>query len=305
MKISVVVPSYNTEKTIGPTLKGLAAQVGAPEYEVIVVECSPHERVIDAVKTFEENNTFKNLHLERPAERLGPGPNRNRGASLATGELIVFVDADVVLAPNALALCWQHYQSGCEVFGGALELHEERAIGISSYLEHYFFNHESQEKRPRGTRINLSSAFMCIDKKLFDQFNGFKNIPRMEDTELTERLMHNGHTLHFLPDMVALQIQDADFASVMKKIYLNGHNLYYIRYKEGMTTARKMMFALGLPLITAAKMARILARHLRFNPWRKRLITLALSPVLLLGGLYWMIGFYGALLTDRGISKDR
>lgn len=299
MKISVVVPSYNTAATIGATLMGLTQQENAPPFEIIVVDCSEDEKVADIVRGFPE------VRLERPGTKLGPGPNRNHGAKLAQGDLLVFVDADVVLAPNAIARCGQHYHDGCKVFGGALELHEPRSIGVSSYLEHYFFNHESQEKRPRGTRQNLSSAFMCIDRALFFKFNGFKDIPRMEDTELTERLQQNGYALHFMPDMVALQIQDSSFKKVLRKIYLNGHNLYFIRYKPSVTSLHKLGFWLGLPAITGAKMGRILVRQLMYNPWRKRAVTLALAPVLLLGGLYWMAGFYGAIFRDGGISTDR
>lgn len=299
MKISVVVPSYNTSATIAATLEGLTRQVDAPPFEIIVVDCSEDEKVANIVRG------FPSVRLERPDTKLGPGPNRNYGAQLAQGDLLVFVDADVVLAPNAIARCWQHYHDGYKVFGGALELHEARSIGVSSYLEHYFFNHESQEKRPRGTRQNLSSAFMCIDKALFLKFNGFKDIPRMEDTELTERLQHNGNALHFMPDMLALQIQDSSFTKVLRKIYLNGHNLYFIRYKPSITSLHKFGLWLGLPLITAAKMGRILVRQFVYNPWRKRAVTLALTPVLLLGGIYWMVGFYGAIFRDDGISADR
>lgn len=299
MKISVVVPSYNTAATIGATLAGLTQQEDAPPFEIIVVDCSESDAVANIVKGFPQ------VRFEHPGVKLGPGPNRNHGARMAHGELIVFVDADVVLKPNAIAHCWQHYHDGCKVFGGALELHEPRSVGVSSYLEHYFFNHESQEMRPRGTRQNLSSAFMCIDRALFFKFNGFKDIPRMEDTELTERLQQNGYALHFMPDMVALQIQDSPFKNVLRKIYLNGHNLYFIRYKASITMLRKLTFGLGLPVITAAKMARILVRQLRYNCWRKRAVTVALAPVLMLGGLYWMLGFYGAIIRDGGISAER
>ncbi len=295
----MVIPSYNTQDTISETLKALQEQTTSATFEIILVDCSEHQEVATIAARFSK------VIYEHRSQRFNPGEGRNIGARMARGELLVFVDSDVTLAPHALDAAWKHFTGGIRIFGGALELDTRTSRGVASWLEHYFFNHESQRGRPHSERANLSSALMCFSKEVFLSEGGFKDIPRMQDTELTERLRRNGHKLYFCPDVLAWQTQDASLTKVLRKIYINGQNLYYIRYQPTLTPSRKYLFLAALPAITLAKMLRIIGRHLIYQSARNKLATLLLSPVLLLGGGYWMSGFYHALLTGKGIGTQR
>lgn len=299
MDISVVIPSYNTQDTIAATLTNLSAQQTSLELEIILVDCSAHDLVRNIA------SGFPKVRFEHRAQRFNPGEGRNIGAQLAQGQLLIFIDADVHLAPGAFDAAWRALQSGKDVFGGALELNTKVSSDTAAYLEHYFFNHESQAGRPPCERSNLSSALMCFRRETFLAAGGFKDIPRMQDTELTERLRHQGQKLYFCPDILGLQIQDSPFNKVLKKIYINGQNLYYIRYKPGITPLKKGSFYLLLPVIGAVKIARIIGRHLTYQNGKNKLRALALTPVLLLGICYWTAGFYNALWTEKGIGKER
>lgn len=299
MDISVVIPSYNTQDTLDATLSCIAAQNTSLDIEVIVVDCSEHKQVADIAAK------YATVRYEHRSERFNPGTGRNIGAGLATGELLVFIDADVQLAPGSLAAAWNYFKEGREVFGGALELNTETSQGLASYLEHFFFNHESQALRPVCERSNLSSALMCFKRSIFITEGGFKDIPRMQDTELTERLRSKGYQLFFCPAVLAYQTQDSPMGKVLRKIFINGQNVYYIRYKPSISTGKKLLFFIALPAISLAKTLRIIGRHLRYHNMPNKLRTLLLTPALLLGGLYWMSGFYHALITEKGISKTR
>ena len=300
MNISIIIPSYNTENSIGKTLTKLEQQITACTYEVIVVDCSEHDRV----KTL--CNTFAHCQYFPVKERFNPGIGRNIGAQQAQGDLLIFVDADVQLANDVLDKAWEHFKQGAPVFGGALELNTAECADNAAYLEHYFFNHESQATRPACERNNLSSAFMCFTKSVFLDAGGFKDIPRMQDTELTERLKQEKNiALMFYPDMVALQTQDSPLKKVLRKIYINGQNLYYIRYQKQLSPLKKLITALLLPLMGAAKTLRIIGRHLKHQPTAGKLKTLLISPWLILGGIVWTLGFYNALITQKGMSSQR
>lgn len=299
MDISVIIPSFNTQDTIATTLEYLSKQKTSTEFEIIVVDCSEHDQVKSIVQQYPK------ARYEHRTQRFNPGEGRNIGAGLANGELLVFIDADVQLAEQSLHQAWVHMQEGHTIFGGALELNTRVRADSAAYLEHYFFNHESQALRPPCERSNLSSALMCFKRKVFIDAGGFKDIPRMQDTELTERLKKQGHKLHFFPDILAYQTQDAPLSKVLRKIYINGQNLYYIRYKPGITPAKKAMFFCLIPLMSGVKTLRIIGRHLLYQAWPNKLRTLLISPLLALGGIYWMAGFYNALITEKGISKNR
>jgi glycosyltransferase involved in cell wall biosynthesis len=295
--ISVVIPSYNTAGTIGRTLDALRQQVTSRSYEVVVVDCSE----ADEVATLCERSGI--ARVVRQGQRFNPGEGRNIGARAATGQLLVFVDADVRLAEDALDAAFRFYEGGHFMFGGALELDESDAT-TASYLEHYFFNHEAQARRPECSRANLSSALMIVERELFLSAGGFADIPRMQDTELSERMARRGVSLTFTPSVVAHQIQDSSMRQVLRKVRLNGRNLYFIRHADS-SLLQNVGFFLLLPAMAFAKVTRIVLRHLRYQDRRKRAVTLRLLPLLYWAGLEWMLGFYAALIFRGGISQSR
>ena len=160
---------------------------------------------------------FSSVRLIKETKRFNPGGGRNIGAEHAVGDYLVFIDADVVLDATALSKIAMYAEQGVKVFGGALELDKQGKVTLTSYIEHYYFNHESQAKRNPTERANLSSALLIVCKSLFKQVNGFKDIPRMQDTELTERLLRMGHTLHFFPSIIGYQVQDSPFQKGYKE----------------------------------------------------------------------------------------
>jgi len=295
--ISVVIPSYNTAGTIGKTLDALSRQVTTCSLEVIVVDCSETD---DVAAICEKSGIVR---LLREQERFNPGQGRNIGARAATGTLLVFVDADVHLAPDALQAALSYYQAGHFMFGGALEL-DETAATTASYLEHWFFNHEAQAGRPECPRANLSSALMIVERELFLSAGGFADIPRMQDTELSERMARRGVSLTFTPTVLAHQVQDSSMGQVLRKVRVNGRNLYFIRHGAA-SWLRNVAFFLLLPAMALAKVTRIVARHLRYQDARKRLVTIRLLPLLYWAGIEWMLGFYAALIFRGGISRSR
>lgn len=299
MNISVVIPSFNTQDTLKRTLDCIVNQEADLAIEVIVVDCSEHEQVKAIAQS------YPTVRYEHRAKRFNPGIGRNIGASLAQGELLVFIDADVQLTSNCLSQAWSHYKSGCKILGGALELNRATSHGLAAYLEHFFFNHESQRNQPACDRNNLSSAFVCFDRALFLEYGGFSDIARMQDTELTERLKVQGHRLCFRPDLLAFQTQDSSLSKVMRKILINGQNVYAIRYQKRASLWRRLGFMIGLPVISLAKTLRIIYRHLRYQTLRNKLATIMLIPPLLCAGMYWMIGFYRAVIAQSGINSQR
>ncbi len=303
MEISVIIPSYNTEGFIANTLLHLVRQNINIEHEIIVVDCSEHSEVKLIVNRIKK--TFANLRYIQKIERFNPGEGRNIGANETRGKLLVFVDADVLLASDSLQSAWNHFQDGKQVFGGALELNTKVNKSLAAYIEHYFYNHESQKGHPESVRDNLSSALLCVEREVFINEDGFRDIPRTQDTELTERLRKNGYPLFFCPDILAYQTQDSPLSRVFNKIHISGQNLYYIRYQDSISPLKKAVFVLNLPLIAILKVSRIIVRHLLYQTPAGKLITIAISIPLLISGLFWMAGFYTSLITEKGIGAER
>ncbi len=92
MKISVIIPTLNEEKLIGKLLKELTI----PElkenfdYEIIVSDGGSKDSTIEIANKFGAKIV---LHKSKAKQTIAEG--RNRGAEAATGEILIFLNADV------------------------------------------------------------------------------------------------------------------------------------------------------------------------------------------------------------------
>lgn len=95
MKISIVVPCYNEEAYIGQAI-GSVLEQSVPAKEIIVVDDGSTDRSVDIAGYF--GKTVKILQCQGKGASMA----RNFGADHATGDAIMFLDADDVLGPQAL-----------------------------------------------------------------------------------------------------------------------------------------------------------------------------------------------------------
>ncbi len=103
MQISVVVPVRNGGETINRCLASLKHS-DHTDFEVIVVDDCSDDDCTPVAKEY----GFKTVRLTRP---LGGWSARNRGAELAQGDILVFVDCDMVVPPDALSTIHRHFSN--------------------------------------------------------------------------------------------------------------------------------------------------------------------------------------------------
>ena len=99
--VSVVVPVRNREKLIGPCLEHLlrAAELAAGRghrFEIVVANDASTDGTGEMVDAMAARSRVPIRHI-RLSERQGPARARNAALELATGELVVFVDSDVIV----------------------------------------------------------------------------------------------------------------------------------------------------------------------------------------------------------------
>jgi glycosyltransferase involved in cell wall biosynthesis len=89
--VSVVIAAHNEERYIAECLRSLSRQTYSP-IEIIVVDDGSTDET--ATLASQEGTTLIRQ------DHVGAGAARNRGAELARGDILVFVDADMVMAPG-------------------------------------------------------------------------------------------------------------------------------------------------------------------------------------------------------------
>ena len=102
MKVSVVIPMYNAERTIAVPLSSLARQTLSPgSFELVLVDDGSTDRSASKARKLLETAPFRWAILEGP--RGGVSAARNKGIDLAQGDHVFFLDADDSLPPDFLA----------------------------------------------------------------------------------------------------------------------------------------------------------------------------------------------------------
>ncbi|MCI0416831.1 glycosyltransferase [bacterium] len=178
--VTVIVPAYNASATLSLCLKALLEE---PEREIIVVDdCS--------TDTTPEIARSMGVQLIQTAKRSGPAAARNLGAEKAAGEILFFVDADVVIHKNSISLVQNILQDEklAAVFGSYDdEPAEENFLSQYKNLLHHFVHHNSN-----ADASTFWAGCGAIRKDLFLSVSGFNAEiyphPSIEDIELGVRL---------------------------------------------------------------------------------------------------------------------
>lgn len=121
-KLSVVIPAYNEEKRIRQTLEETDRYLKKQNYpyEIIVVDNGSNDATCAIVKEYQES-TIKNLVRLCLTKSIGAkGSAVKLGITkYASGELIMFMDADNATPVSEIGKFWPYLQSGYEVVIGS------------------------------------------------------------------------------------------------------------------------------------------------------------------------------------------
>ena len=193
--VSVIVPAYNAESTITECLEALRAAMCA-EDEMIVFD----DGSTDSTRSIAEAAGAR--IVRNPGAPRGPAHGRNTAAASATKPWLMFVDADVIIHPEAIdRLIEDVKRTGAAAAFGSYDDHprSRRLPALYVNLRHHFV-HQS------GSRDATSfwSGIGLMRAAVFRKFGGYDDVlfkhPSIEDVELGMRLINAGQRIRLVPD---------------------------------------------------------------------------------------------------------
>jgi GT2 family glycosyltransferase len=186
--ISVIVPVYNNASALRCCLEAVCAS-RYPHYECIVVDDGSTDGSGDIARS------FRVRVVEVSAGPRGPACARNRGVDAARGDILLFVDADVVLQPDTLSKVADTFSQRPDidaVFGSYDD--RPRDMGFLSQYKNLFHHFVHQQAREEA--VTFWSGCGAIRRDVFRATGGFDEArhPRSsgEDIELGYRLRADG-----------------------------------------------------------------------------------------------------------------
>jgi GT2 family glycosyltransferase len=268
MRLSAIVPATDTPPQLDRCLAAIRAAEQPPD-ELIVVET---------------------------ADRPGPAAARNAGAERAHGDVLVFVDSDVVAHRDAFARVRAAFADPAlaAVFGSYDDAPEAPGVvsGFRNLLHHFVHQHSA------GEATTFWAGLGAIRRETFSRAGGFdaERYPAssIEDIELGMRLVASGARIRLDPAIQGTHLKHWTLAS-MVRTDLHGRGVPWV-----VLLARERAAPTGLNLgwrhrLSAAASIVLVASLATRRP---RQATLAAGALVVLNA-----DFYALLLKQRGPAE--
>jgi glycosyltransferase involved in cell wall biosynthesis len=201
MFLSVVIPTYNRLPILRQCLEALERQeLAAPieRFEVVLVDDGSTD---DTVAWLEANaGSLPHLRLIRQ-DHGGPAEGRNRGVEQSKGDVVVFIDSDLVVLPDFLVCHARALEQRWRQRGNRLCFTYGAVVNTAS------FENPTSEPHKLGdvSFAYFATGNVAIDKQVLEQAGLFDTAFRLygwEDLELGERLRRMGVELVRCPRAV-------------------------------------------------------------------------------------------------------
>jgi glycosyltransferase involved in cell wall biosynthesis len=277
-KVSIIIPSFNSQKYIEKCLRSLLHQETKIPYEIIVVE-SGGDSTAEIVKKYP-------VKLIQPKGQTLPGEGRNIGVTSATGEILAFIDSDCIAHKYWLDTAIKNLDK-YSIVGGSVGNANPGWISTTDYI--LTFNEFLPSMPGKETTFMPTCNFFC-KRSIFEEMGGFRNdLAAGEDTMFNYEAAKK-YKLLFDPKIKIKHHNRETFNSFCRHHLNFGKHSALVRKQvklPGHIFANYPFLALLVPFV------RTLRISLRMVKWNRRMIPdfILSLPLIFLGVVIWSFGF--------------
>ena len=199
--VSVLIPAYNEESAIVDTIRAALAS-DYPKLEILIVDDGSKDRTAELVRTnFSRDRRVRLL----PQSNHGKPSALNHGLSEAIGDVIISIDADTIIDPDAISLLVRHFADPHvgAVAGNVKVMNRDRWLTRWQALE--YITSQNLEKRAFDL-LNcipvVPGAVGAWRTDLLRSHGGFSGETVAEDTDLTLTIRRSGWKILYDEDAI-------------------------------------------------------------------------------------------------------
>ncbi len=216
--VSVVIAAYNEEKVICKTIDSILSS-DYPSFEVLIIDDGSKDDTAAVVQ-----KTYANHPLVRLIKKNNGGKSSavNLGFKQAKGEIVVALDADTLIAENAISLLVNHFKSEnvAAVSGNVKVGNKGNLLTNWQHIEYVTgFNLERRAFAALNCITVVPGAIGAWRKTAVKEAGYFKEDTLAEDTDLTLTLLRLGKKIEFEEKAYAFTEVPEDIKSLAKQRY--------------------------------------------------------------------------------------
>ncbi len=190
MKVSVIIPIFDESDVIQSCLSSLEKQT-LKDFEVIVVDDGSNEK-FDLKQLISKKQLTLSI-LEQ--QHKGAGAARNLGAKSATGNILVFIDADMTFDKNFLKMLIKPIIGGKSKGTNSVDEYVSNWKNVWARCWNINEGWENKKRHPKKYS-NKQKVFRAILKSEFVRVGGFNPGGYNDDWSLSEKLGYQADVAH-------------------------------------------------------------------------------------------------------------
>jgi glycosyltransferase involved in cell wall biosynthesis len=295
LEASIIIPSYNSRRTVVRCLESVLDQQTEFRHEVIVVDSSSDGT--DSII----RETFPGVRLLHSATRVSCGAARNLGVEGAGGELILFLDADCTVPRDWVQrMVSAMHDTNAHGICGSFANGTPRSISgtVGYFLEFFRFLGPRGATRPAALLVGGNSAYR---KQIFRDA-GFPDRSAGDDFDFSWRMAQRGLRLFVVPQIAVTHANRTGIRRVLHYQYALGQGAGRFRWSSSPGIMRALSaFPPAVVLLPPMVLVWIFTYVVARCKFSEAVRFLILSPLILVGSYAWGLG----LLSELGAGRRR
>ncbi len=210
--VTIVIPAYNSERTIVRVIESCLNQM--VKGEVIVVDDGSDDSTAEIVKRYPVRYIYQ--------ENAGPAKARNTGWKNASGEIILFTDSDCIPEKDWVDRMLEYYSLNdiCCV-GGSYDIANPESLLARCIHQEILERH----RKMSGEVDYLGSFNLSYGRNVLEEVGGFNEefgYASGEDNDLSYRVRKKGYKLTFDREIKVSHFHQTKFIRYLKEQFRHG-----------------------------------------------------------------------------------
>lgn len=309
LKISIIIPAYNEEVTISSCIKSML-NLNYPNYEVVVIDDGSLDNTFKEASKFEDQG----VKVVRQKNTGKPGAI-NTGVNNSSGDIIITVDADSKLHPDALKWISRRFSKNNRLGAVAGNVKIDKPKGLLKILQSLEYTTAINLGRKSQSLLHcvmiVPGALAAMRINVLREIGYFPTDTFAEDFDVTMKILEAGYHVEYESRAIAFTQAPESIDDLLKqrRRWYRGMTQVLAKYQHmylnskygvaGMLGVPYMWFELGSYMLNILLLFTLITATI-FNPE----MTALSSGILVYWGFTIIVSIYAVLIDPRPSIKE-